>query len=123
VPERYPAARQKPPPLELERHVAVCPRGSQIALRQIEDGAWWAGMWFLPMAATRDALADLCPGGHLVGKFRHTVTRHRITFYVYTAPLPDGWPLRDPTSVPVPAPVRKALAMLEPSHELIEVGA
>lgn len=60
----------------VERHVVfwACVRDGRWGLRRAEAGEWWAGMWCLPTEVLAEPLAE----EHCLGRFNHTVTRHRL---------------------------------------------
>lgn len=122
-PTAYPAAKAKVEWKELAFEVWVPEYRGRIGLRRIPEGEWWAGMWEFARSSDADALhAELEPGWveHL-GKFRHTVTNHRITVLVSLArgcreSACFEWMGPDQVArCPLPAPQRRAWNMASES--------
>lgn len=82
-PERYPAARSRRAPVDIEARVVVATRGGDVLLRRAGAEELLRGHWTLPEMET-------CPPGFLrdvveVGSVRHAITHHRIRWTVATA--------------------------------------
>ena len=60
----------------VERHVVFWAHfwDGKWGLRRAEPGEWWAGMWCLPTEVLAQPLAE----EFSLGRFNHTVTRHRL---------------------------------------------
>lgn len=103
------------PPREtvaIERYGMAYIDQDRIALIQIPENEWWAGLWTLPWTDS-----PIEPSQY-VGQVRHTVTHHRITFslFVVDAP-PTGAELYPFTALPpLPSMQRKAIELVVKSH-------
>lgn len=89
--------------------------GDQVHLRQSDPGEWWAGMYVLPASEEPPVsgwVEDL-------GRFTFAVTNHRISAAIKLIRLEapaENLPLYDLRtlgSIPIPAPHRKALNLLQ----------
>jgi A/G-specific adenine glycosylase len=105
-----PVPLPKRKPVQMERTILVVMRGSEVAVRLAESGEWWTGMMVFPQSEGKPKRP--------IGKFLHTVTHHRIQFYVVlelvddpNAPAPEGFTWRDASDrgLALPKPFRKAL--------------
>ncbi len=116
-PEQFPTPKVRKTVVEL-RHELWIPRFQELfGVEQIPEGEWWAGMWQFP----RDTNGERQPpagDSRYLGTLRHTVTRHRISLRVSEVACRakyDGlrWLSKEEMAkVALPAPQRKALALL-----------
>jgi A/G-specific adenine glycosylase len=117
----FPTAKAKVVWRELEMEVWIPESGGMFGLRRIPEGEWWAGMWEFARSVDADALAaELEPGWvEQVGRFRHTVTNHKIWVAVSLARgcrRAEGfeWVSRAEVETrALPAPQRKAWGMVK----------
>lgn len=112
TPLAFPRRESKPPIVAVSRSLAVWIDGGNVAMRTAGPAEWWSGMRVFPEVPPERG------GLEFVGRFSHTVTRHRICFEVWrghsgAAPL-EGYTwlsLEALHNEPLPAPMRKALAL------------
>lgn len=110
TPNDFPCRKPKPPTVAMSRSLAVWIHQGLVAMRTAGPAEWWSGMRVFPEVPPERG------GLEFVGRFSHTVTRHRICFEVWrghsgAAPL-EGYTwlsLEALPSEPLPAPMRKAL--------------
>ncbi len=115
----FPSPKPKMQWIELN-HVTVVPVfDGKIGLIQVEDGAWWSGLWHPPRGDAVEALAILLGDpGVRVGAFNHVVTRHKISLEVRRLDLDlvvGGLrfvPFGELEEWPISAPGRKAIEMI-----------
>jgi A/G-specific adenine glycosylase len=112
--ENFPAANPKPEVRHLQWQVAVPFRNGKFGLEKVPAGEWWEDLWRFPTTHD-DGQTD--PWAEVAGHVRHTVTHHRITMLVVLQ-RPDepghlSWhTLEELETIPIPAPYRKALALV-----------
>ena len=133
--DRIPARTVAPKPVDLCHVVWIPSFEGEFGVRQIPEGAWWAGMWEFPrveisvsvdgglfedeppeIAVLREVVGP-GPAGFL-GTVKHTVTNHRITLRVYSVICASRSPAltwvskADLAALPMPSPQRKALKLI-----------
>lgn len=119
-----PARRPKSPPIELTMDLAIiqrCPRKGDplvapdstalFAVTQLDHDRWWKGMWGWPtLSEGRE--------GELLTTFKHTVTKHTITFQAFRVAANkelEGlcWhTMAELEHLPMPAPHRRIALLL-----------
>lgn len=119
-PEAFPSPKPKAEIVELHHHIWIPAVSGRLGLRRVPEGRWWHGMWEFPREDDADRLAQWLDGPTTaLGRFRHTVTRHRITVEVtgvrLAKPIP-GLTWVEPEELvayAVPAPTRRAYQLAE----------
>ena len=100
----------KPVPIAMQ--VVVHLWGSEVGLRRIPDGEWWARMWGLPNR--RHSRIE----GTSLGEIRHTVTKHRVHLGAHLIRVPrrnkalTWFPLARLEDIPLSAPHRRVLEIV-----------
>lgn len=122
--DRLPTPRPRPEVRELAFRVEVPWATGRFGVHQPEEQRWWKGMWVFPTQPVAQDCKDAAWSGSVwasgcdlvdLGTFRHTVTRHRLTFAASLVGL-DGLPpeLRwltphEMATLPMPAVYRRIL--------------
>lgn len=117
---QLPTPTPKPKTTQLVHHIWIPVCQGKFGVRQIPSGQWWRGMWEFPRSEDQQELADLFGKfkPDTIGSFRHSVTQHRILAKVSHVRLDEPlafltWQsLEDLKTIPMPAPQRKALAIV-----------
>lgn len=117
------------PDIVRQHHVVWVPyraeeHGPAFGLRQIPEGAWWAGMWEFPRVVLESGKSEedlrqiVGPGWtEKLGSFRHQVTHHRIRVDAALVrcelPRPElRWaPVAELSAFAMPAPQRRVATM------------
>jgi A/G-specific adenine glycosylase len=117
-----PAKAAKPKIVQLSHEIWIPWDGSAFGVRQVPAGRWWHGMWEFPRedADHLEKLHQAVGTCDLkeIGRFRHTVTNHRIQVAVRLALVSHrtemlAWhTLEELQDLPMSSPQRKALGMV-----------
>ena len=112
-PEGLPCKKPKPKPIQVVEHALLAKRPGQLLLAK-EEGSRRKGFYHLPLRS-REEVADL----ELLETSKYAITKHRVTLHLYEATAAsseelkpgEGWfDLSALEKLPMPSPVRKALA-------------
>lgn len=122
-PTDFPRPKPKPEVIALEHFIYVPVCGGQVGIRPVPDGRWWSGMWEFPREQAASLLDEILGEGRItpLGRFRHTVTRHRILVHVSLCRLakPQAgltWILPEQLeNYPLPSPQRRAWRLAQAS--------
>lgn len=119
--ESLPRTGTKVKTVERERVCWIPVHDGLYGVRQIPPGHWWEGMWEFPTEANHTVLEGQLEDGwaESIGKFTFAVTHHRVRLRVSvfrSNSRIEGlrWVRRDELEdLPLPAPQRKALNLLD----------
>ena len=114
-----PKRKAKREQVELNHAVCVPYFEGRYGVRKIKQGEWWEGLYEFPRGSDYEALLRTIGKGEpsMLGQFKHTVTRHRITVdavLVLTEAAQDDLEWHTPESLeslPMPSPQRKVARM------------
>lgn len=111
----FPAPKPKKEWIELE-HVTVVPIwGDRVGLVQAQRGEWWTGLWQPPRGVQGGDLG--VDQGEFAGRFKHVVTRHKISLEVRRLDVEEELPgvtwfdLAELDDVAMSAPGRRAVIL------------
>lgn len=120
-PETFPTPKARPATIDLAHSIWIPCSDGKFGITQTPVGQWWAGLWGFPR--TLDAMVP--PEFHhrclmeQLGRFKHSVTNHRISVVVHFVSCPIEiesllWVTRDELdNYGLPSPQRRALALFD----------